>query len=63
MIFVLRDEGIYQHDETGQEVLELRDVSVRRGQRTILRPINFSITSGERWVVLRPNGAGKSTLI
>ena len=33
---------------TGQIVLELRDVSVRRGQRTILGPINFSITSGER---------------
>ncbi len=48
---------------SGQIVLELRDVSVRRGQRTILGPINFSITAGERWVVLGPNGAGKSTLI
>ncbi|TNV70813.1 hypothetical protein FGO68_gene13787 [Halteria grandinella] len=48
---------------SGQTVLELRDVSVRRGQRTILGPLNFSITAGERWVVLGPNGAGKSTLI
>lgn len=44
-------------------VLSLSDVSVRRGDRTILGPINFSISSGERWVVLGPNGAGKSTLL
>jgi len=44
-------------------VLELRDVSVRRGQKTILGPISFSISEGERWVVLGPNGAGKSTLL
>ncbi|CAN2196464.1 ModF ABC-type molybdenum transport system, ATPase component/photorepair protein PhrA [Candidatus Nanopelagicaceae bacterium] len=46
-----------------QSVLSLRDVSVRRGDKTILGPINFSIAHGERWVVLGPNGAGKSTLL
>lgn len=45
------------------EVLSLRDVSVRRGDRIILGPLNFSISHGERWVVLGPNGAGKSTLL
>jgi len=44
-------------------VLELRDVSVRRGDRTILGPISFAIKPTERWVVLGPNGAGKSTLL
>jgi iron complex transport system ATP-binding protein len=44
-------------------VLELRDVSVRRGQKVILGPLNFAIAPGERWVVLGPNGAGKSTLL
>jgi iron complex transport system ATP-binding protein len=46
-----------------QSVLSLHDVSVRRGDKTILGPINFSIKHGERWVVLGPNGAGKSTLL
>lgn len=46
-----------------QSVLSLNDVSVRRGDKTILGPINFSIKHGERWVVLGPNGAGKSTLL
>lgn len=44
-------------------VLSLSDVCVRRGDRTILGPLNFQITQGERWVVLGPNGAGKSTLL
>lgn len=48
---------------SSNSVLELRDVSVRRGERTILGPLNFSIQPGERWVVLGPNGAGKSTLL
>jgi iron complex transport system ATP-binding protein len=44
-------------------VLTLNEVAVRRGDRLILGPINFSILQGERWVVLGPNGAGKSTLL
>ena len=47
----------------GEFVLELRDVSVHRGGRTILGPLNFAIRPHERWVVLGPNGAGKSTLL
>lgn len=47
----------------GDYVLELRDVSVRRGHRTILGPLTFAIKPSERWVVLGPNGAGKSTLL
>lgn len=47
----------------GEFVLELRDVSVVRGNRTILGPLTFAIRPGERWVVLGPNGAGKSTLL
>ena len=45
------------------QVLTLSDVTVRRADRIILGPINFSISQGERWVVLGPNGAGKSTLL
>ena len=43
-------------------VLDLRDVSVIRDQKTILGPLSWRVLSGERWVVLGPNGAGKSTL-
>jgi iron complex transport system ATP-binding protein len=44
-------------------ILELSDISVRRGDRIILGPINWQVLEGERWVVLGPNGAGKTTLL
>jgi len=43
-------------------VLNLQDVSVIRDGGTILGPLSWTVSSGERWVVLGPNGAGKSTL-
>lgn len=46
-----------------RRVISLTDVSVRRGDRTILGPVNFSVSEDERWVILGPNGAGKSTLL
>lgn len=45
-----------------REILKFDDVSVRRGDRTILGPITWSVNEGERWVILGPNGAGKTTL-
>lgn len=44
-------------------VLSLSNVSVRRGGRTILGPVNFRVCEGERWTILGPNGAGKTTLL
>jgi iron complex transport system ATP-binding protein len=43
-------------------VLQVKNASVVRGDRTILGPLNWTVNEGERWVVLGPNGAGKSTL-
>ena len=44
-------------------IIELEDVSVRRGGRTILGPLDWVVGPGERWVVLGANGSGKSTLL
>ncbi|CAB4724035.1 MAG: ATP-binding cassette domain-containing protein [Actinobacteria bacterium] len=44
-------------------VLEFADVSVRRGQATLLDRINWVVEEDERWVILGPNGAGKTTLL
>ncbi len=44
-------------------ILELSNVSVRRGERVILGPVDWRVEEGQRWVVLGPNGAGKTTLL
>ena len=44
-------------------VLDLVDVTVVRGEKTLLDGVNWTVRDGERWVILGPNGAGKSTLL
>jgi len=44
-------------------VLEFVDVTVKRGQATLLDGIDWTVEEDERWVVLGPNGAGKTTLL
>ncbi|RYV50536.1 ABC transporter ATP-binding protein [Pengzhenrongella frigida] len=44
-------------------VLDLQDVSIRRGTKTILDSVSWQVREGERWVVLGRNGAGKTTLL
>ena len=45
------------------EVLELRDVVMRRDGRVILGPVDWRVLAGEHWAVIGPNGAGKTTLM
>jgi iron complex transport system ATP-binding protein len=44
-------------------VLELADVTVRRGATTLISGVDWTVEEDERWVVLGPNGAGKTTLL
>ena len=44
-------------------VLEFADVTVRRGEATLLHEVNWTVEEDERWVILGPNGAGKTTLL
>ncbi len=45
------------------EIIKMRDVSVRYGEKTILKSINWTVLPGECWRLSGKNGAGKSTLI
>ncbi|NQX11030.1 ABC-F family ATP-binding cassette domain-containing protein [Microbacteriaceae bacterium VKM Ac-2855] len=47
----------------GKDVVDLLDVTVRYGERTVLNEIEWRIAPGERTGVLGVNGAGKSTLL
>ena len=44
-------------------ILELRNVSVAVGEKTILRNIDLEVHPGEVHVLLGPNGSGKSSIL
>ena len=44
-------------------VIELHDVTVRYGDRTVLDCVSWAVHRGERWALLGPNGSGKTTLL
>lgn len=47
----------------GKKILNLRDVSVSRGNKTILSDFNLEFIKGQRFGVIGENGSGKSTLL
>ena len=44
-------------------VLDFAEVTVRRGEATLLDRVSWRVEEDDRWVVLGPNGAGKTTLL
>ncbi|GAA2218373.1 ABC transporter ATP-binding protein [Micromonospora olivasterospora] len=44
-------------------VLDLRNVTFRRNENTIVRGIDLTVRAGQHWALLGPNGAGKSTVL
>lgn len=44
-------------------VLDFAEVTIRRGQATLLDCVDWRVEEDERWVILGPNGAGKTTLL
>ncbi len=45
------------------QALEVRDLSRRYGNRTVLDQVSFTLHAGQIGAVVGPNGAGKTTLL
>ena len=45
------------------DVLDLRGVTIVRGETHLLDDVTWQVGEGERWVILGANGAGKTTLL
>ncbi len=46
-----------------QTVAKLHNVSVRYGEKEVLKNVSWEIKVGEKWLLQGPNGSGKSTLL
>ena len=46
-----------------QEVIKFNHVTIRYGERTILKDLNWVVLKGEHWSLSGQNGSGKSTLL
>ncbi len=51
----------WQH--ASDEIVTMKDVTIRYGSHDILSGVNWGIHRGERWALSGENGAGKSTLL
>lgn len=57
----LSQESFYP--QKGGEILKFNNVSIRYGERTILKDLDWTVNEGERWALIGENGSGKSTLL
>ena len=57
------DLPINMNDYHAEEVVCMHDVSIRYGERTILKDLSWTVRNGERWALSGQNGSGKSTLL
>jgi ATP-binding cassette subfamily F protein 3 len=48
---------------SGQDVLQIEDLSAGYGERSVLERVNLHLGYGERAALIGPNGAGKTTLL
>jgi len=48
---------------SGTEIIRMSDVTIRYGDRTILKDLNWVVKAGEKWALSGKNGSGKSTLL
>lgn len=47
----------------GDLLIDFRRVTLRRGGRVLVGPVDWQVELDERWVVIGPNGAGKTSLL
>jgi len=57
------DSADSSEEVTEDKVVQLCNVHIGYGKRTILKDLNWTVLRGEKWALLGPNGAGKSTLL
>ena len=53
----------HDNDYDCQRVVDMKKVTIRYGERTILKDVDWTVMNGEHWSLSGQNGSGKSTLL
>ena len=54
----------FEYDvEPWNELVLMKNLTIRIGERTLLEPFTYTVCRGQRLVIAGPNGAGKSTML
>ena len=57
------NNGLQDKNYQPNEVIRFNKVSIRYGERTILKDLDWTVHQGEHWSLSGQNGSGKSTLL
>ena len=60
---IVRKDNSLGSIRIADEVVSMNKVSIRYGERTILKDLDWQVRNGEHWVLSGQNGSGKSTLL
>ncbi|WDE98740.1 ATP-binding cassette domain-containing protein [Lentisphaera profundi] len=52
-----------KHIEKSSEIIQMKDLSVVYGDKTVINKLTWSVKAGDHWCISGPNGAGKTTLL
>ena len=50
-------------DASSQQMVSMKGVNVKYGDKQVLYDVNWEVKAGEKWLLQGPNGSGKSTLL
>ena len=59
----MREDDFACQPKGKQRMIDMRNVHIRYGERTILKGVNWTVMNGEHWALSGENGSGKSTLL
>lgn len=59
----LLDSLLPKRPHENEEVIRLENLTIKYGEKQILKNLSWGVRSGERWLLKGSNGSGKSTLI
>ena len=63
LVQAIQDLPYSDREYHSEEVVKMNKVSIRYGERTILKELDWTVNNGELWALSGQNGAGKSTLL